>query len=1058
MQIKKVVGLTVLATLLLAMPGRAHAERLPIKPYSTADGLPRDYINRIVQDSRGFLWFCTIEGLSRFDGYGFKNYGTAEGLPSRYVSDFLETRNGTYWVATNEGLCRFDPDPSSQPGDNGRDVQSRFINHSQGVSGGQRVILSLFQDHQGTVWCGTGGGLWRVDMVEGQWTLSRTDGVPPTEAITRIVEDRKGSLWLKGDYAIYRRRPDASVERYADAEGLPFRSHFHTIIADRDGLIWVGTWKGLYKLVADPKPRQRAVARVYTTKDGLASDAVFALFESSDGRLWAGVGGRLISPAGGLSEFLPDKNGGRFRSYAVANGLSDVDISTIAEDRDRNLWLGTETTGAMKLVLSGLTSYDEADGFGRARVRAIFEDRDGKICALGKPGVIYKFNGSRFNAIQINLPAGQEYWGWGWNQIMFRDHLGEWWVSTAQGLVRYGKLSNVEQLASLRPKAIYTTRDGLAANEVFRIFEDSRGDIWISTLGGPQKVLTRWERATATFHRYSHEDGIPEATPTAFCEDASGNLWIGFYTGGLLRYSSGRFTDFTDSYRPPPGLIRALYLDRANRLWVATDEGGVARVDDPAAEHPTFITYSTVEGLSSNQGTCVTEDQWGRIYIGTGQGVNRLDVQSGNITRYTTADGLSNSYVYVSFRDREDALWLGTFSGLSRFIPRPDPPASPPAVLITALRVSGVPYPISELGASKLALPDLSAGRNQVQIDFVGLGLAAGEMLRYQYKFEGADWSAPTDQRSVNYPNLSPGSYRFLVRAISGSGLPSDSPAMVSFKVLPPIWLRWWFIGLAALLAAAALYSFYRYRTARLREVNSALAEAQRAEEALGRSRAERLAELERVRKRIATDLHDDIGSSLTRISLISEVAQRQIGDGKVPANGPLSMIAGLSRELVDSMSDIVWAINPSKDHLSDLTGRMRHFASDVFTARQIEFRFAAPSTENDIKVGANVRRELFLLFKEAVNNTVRHSGCTDAGIDFQAQPDALVLKVTDNGQGFDVSRQSNGHGLTSMRERTEALGGRFEVVSSNGLGTSLTFRIPLIQTEEHSVKTKEVG
>src|SRR5262249_35886110 len=157
--------------------------------------------------------------------------------------------------------------------------------------------------------------------------------------------------------------------------------------------------------------------------------------------------------------------------------------------------------------------------------------------------------------------------------------------------------------------------DGLGANEIFRLFEDSRGDIWISTLGNPKGVLTRWERATETFHCYSPADGIPEPAPTAFCEDPAGNIWIGFYLGGLLRYSQGRFTLFTQADGVPPGFVGGLYLDRAHRLWVATGEGGVARVDDPAAEHPTFFTYSAANGLASNQANGVTEDRWGMIYI-----------------------------------------------------------------------------------------------------------------------------------------------------------------------------------------------------------------------------------------------------------------------------------------------------------------------------------------------------------------------------------------------------------------------------------------------------------
>ncbi len=214
-------------------------------------------------------------------------------------------------------------------------------------------------------------------------------------------------------------------------------------------------------------------------------------------------------------------------------------------------------------------------------------------------------------------------------------------------------------------------------------------------------------------------------------------------------------------------------------------------------------------------------------------------------------------------------------------------------------------------------------------------------------------------------------------------------------------------------------------------ERKRAEAERRQAEEALRRSREERLAELEKVRHRIATDLHDDVGSSLTRISLLSEVVQRKIGVKGVPEGEPLSAIARLSRELVDSMSDIVWAINPARDHLSDLTQRMRHFASDVFSARQISFQFRAPDTDRDIRMGANFRRELFLVFKEGVNNIARHSGCTHAEIDFQVDGNGLLLRLSDNGHGFDPSKVRDGHGLKSMRGRIQGLGGNVEIATN---------------------------
>ena len=267
-------------------------------------------------------------------------------------------------------------------------------------------------------------------------------------------------------------------------------------------------------------------------------------------------------------------------------------------------------------------------------------------------------------------------------------------------------------------------------------------------------------------------------------------------------------------------------------------------------------------------------------------------------------------------------------------------------------------------------------------------------------------------------------------------------------------------MSLGALLIAAVLFSFYRLRTARLREVNAALAETQRAEEALGRSRTERLAELERVRARIATDLHDDIGSSLTQIAILSEVAHQQAvsaGDG---ANGsdPISRIIGVSNELVDTMSDIVWAINPRKDHLSDLLQRMRRFASDVFTARQIAFQFRTPDIESNIELGANVCREVFLIFKESVNNAVKHSGCTRAEIEFHIDGEWLVLKIADNGNGFDstlsvdngllLKPSRGGNGIPSMRKRAQEMGGQFQIVSRIGEGTTATLRVLIAQQQ----------
>jgi signal transduction histidine kinase len=233
------------------------------------------------------------------------------------------------------------------------------------------------------------------------------------------------------------------------------------------------------------------------------------------------------------------------------------------------------------------------------------------------------------------------------------------------------------------------------------------------------------------------------------------------------------------------------------------------------------------------------------------------------------------------------------------------------------------------------------------------------------------------------------------------------------------------------------------------------LIQRKRIEEALNRSKEERLLELQRVRKRIATDLHDDVGSSLTKIALLSEAVRQNISDKHKDASERLATVTEISNELVETMSDIVWAINPQKDYLSDLSQRMRRFASDIFTARQISFQFRAPSTAQNIQLGANVRREVFLIFKESVSNVVKHSQCSEAIIDLAIEGDWLALRISDNGKGFDpqlpkadtgflTSQRSGGNGLASMRRRASELGGQLEIVTSKGGGTRLLLGLPI--------------
>jgi ligand-binding sensor domain-containing protein/two-component sensor histidine kinase len=990
----------------------SRAERLPIKNYTTTDGLESSFIQHILQDSHGFMWFSTRNGLSRFDGHQFTSYNTEHGLPHSTINCLLESRSGVYWVATNGGgVCRFNPTGdgsalvSEQP-------KSLFTVYPLGDRLETNRVNTLYEDRAGRLWAGTDGGIFRLENADGQEVFHRvrlgSQAYQEDDAgVSAILEDRRGALWIAANGILHRLLPDGRIEHYTSRHGV-LTGGIWTLLEDHAGRLWAGAVQGLYLIVPEPDPTRAVVARRYTTVDGLPHNTVLALCETADGRFWIGT-------ADGLAEF----DGASLRSYTKAHGLSERGVAPIIEDRDNNLWMGTYGSGVMKLIRNGFTSYGEADSPGFTQIYSIFEGDKGELFTVGEGRHISHMNQGKVTSVRP--PVMDEATNFWMAQLAFLDHAGEWWVSSHKKLYRFPRLSQIEQLARARPKAVYTSQDGLPDESVHRFFEDSSGDLWLSVPVSARNRLVRWERATKTFHQYTEADGLPPFNaPFAFCEDRAGNLWIGFYDGGVARYRDGRFVLFTASAGWPGGVITHLFLDQEGRLWITSNQSGVYRVDDPVADYPKLINYGKAEGLSSNDARCVTEDQWGRIYIGTVRGVDRLDPGSGSIKHFTGADGLSTDFVISARRDRRGWLWFGTMKGLSRLIPEPDRPSSPPPVLITSLRVSGTPFYVSELGQTETSGLEFEAHQNQVQIDFTGLAFTLGEQLRFRYKLEGAEgeWNPVTTQRTVNYASLRPGSYRFVVEAINADGHLSPTPAVVIFTIRPPVWQRWWFIALMAVLIGAGLYAFHRYRLTRLIEI-------------------------ERVRTRIAADLHDDIGSSLSQIAIISEVLHKQVRPQGQNVDQNLSLMARVSREAVDSMSDIVWAINPKRDHLRDLVRRMRRFASETFPAGGIDFSFQGPATEPDLKLGADVRRQVFLIFKESVNNIVRHSACTRAEIKMYIEGHWLLLTMADNGKGFQGTRLSEGNGLVSMQKRAQSMGGELNVTTGEGGGTTIALKVP---------------
>jgi ligand-binding sensor domain-containing protein/signal transduction histidine kinase len=992
------------AACLIVLITAAWGEQLPTRIYTSADGLPGNSISRIVADSRGFLWFSTRDAISRFDGYRFRNFGSAQGLIS-LTGDMLETAGGNYWLATEDGLAHF----------KGTSANPRFEYFRPANPKAGRV-MALSADPAGGIWVGTQGGLYHLDRKSDQWQLRFVDiGLRGENwgdsSVDDILADSDGTVWVGAGSELYHCLPGGRCER----PRLPWPQPFvRDLVKDPDGTLWVGTRRGLCRIPANRGRAFNDPGSVCSPVREFQGKLIEALLKTPEGEI-------LVATRNGLGVCQTGKGRKPSANCSAENQLPGIGgITALGLDRAGNLWVGMH--GVARIAKHGFRTYTHQDGLDTNHTLSIFETQQGQLCvvtegARAKP--VNCFDGRAFHAVRPNIPRTVDNWGWSTRLLTFQSRAGEWWVPTGRGIFRFPP-ATVDGLGRTRPKAVYARGE-----TAYAIFEDARGSVWASTQiyspnGGVRaNSLARWDLATGILEPFPDGEPVPsQVLATAFTEDRAGNVWIGLNSGKVLRFRDGKF-QILPVDRGNPTWVSTLHVDSAGRLWVGTTDG-LNRIDEPGSSQLRMTRYTVAEGLSSNRVSCISEDLQGRIYLGSDLGVDRLAPAdpAPRIRHYTVADGLAPGDVLAALRDRHGTLWFGTREGLSRLDPAIEAPAPPPPVFISEMRVRGAPLPISFLGETSLAGIELSSDRNQVELEFVGPDFGVGGALRYQYRLENTDsgWSPATEQRTVNYANLAAGRYTWQVRAVTADG-ESGPAATAAFTILRPLWQRWWMRLLFFALVSALFYSIYRYRLARLLEV-------------------------ERLRTRIATDLHDDIGSSLSQIALLSEVARGWPAEQE--REKPLADIAQLSRDLVDSMSDIVWAIDPEQDRLGDLTHRMRRFANDLFSRDGVELHLDLPGDNQDQQIAADIRRQVFLIFKETLHNALRHSGCTSLAARLSVAGGFLALSVTDNGRGFEPGKSSRGHGLTSMRSRAAAFRGALTVDTAPGRGTVVSLRIPL--------------
>lgn len=484
--------------ILTCLSSISNAERLPIKTYTTADGLPHNSINRIVRDSRGFLWFCTGDGLSRFDGYSFINYGVTEGLPHPTVNDLLETRSGDYWIATNGGLCRFNPKgaPTSRPVyavDSSSDAIREAMFTTYTPSDGDQLskaVNTVIERRNGDIWLGTRHGLFQVDRAGGRVALRAVDiGLPKSadhQFISSILEDRHSTMWIGTFAGLYRRWPDGSVARYGKGTPIPDEI-IQDLLEDRRGNLWVGTrFSGLLKLAIGAGHDAPIITRAYGHRTW--GDRVLDIHESSDGILRAGTNLDLIEFRSDDEQHIKPT-----RIDTKGSAFTAREIEVVSEDRDGNIWLGG-VNGAMKIARNGFRTMNEQDGI--YGIPTVFQTGAGDLYAYGfvlgdKQATV--FDGGKYDILNsdsvkfwfsLGRYDGQRFawltpsaWGvngWTSKPYILQSSAGEWWVGQENGLYLFPRVDSFAGLKAARPLAVYTDRNGLSPQVVYSIYEDRR--------------------------------------------------------------------------------------------------------------------------------------------------------------------------------------------------------------------------------------------------------------------------------------------------------------------------------------------------------------------------------------------------------------------------------------------------------------------------------------------------------------------------------------------------------------------------------------------------------
>ncbi len=977
----------------------AFPQKLPFHNYTMKDGLISYNIHAQCQDSLGFIWIGTGEGISVFDSKEFRNYSVEDGMPEdNIISLAADSKNpGEVWIGTRDsGMIKYR---------NGIFIR---IKQARGKSYGG--VSTIHQTPDNTVWCGTDSGLAIVKN-DSIYTLSVAAELGSINAIT---SDNHGFIWIASDNGLFKLSPDKKISKVqlVHSVGQPIL----TLFTKTGNTIWIGTGNGwIYKV---------AKGKVLPVTSDINS-TIKNFTEDNSGMLW-------VSTSNGI--FKIDKGYGDKNSYewfSTKNGLLEKNIAVLFFDKENILWVGDNDFGLQKLVYLNLIKFSIDTKHFLGDWSSTAADKNNHFWISFNDGLLEVWKDGR-NVWRKYFHKQNYFTPQDYLQPISIDKKNNLFVARFSGkITAYHILNNSlsgNHQSELLP--IYETNLAEKYNfyRIYTTYADARGNLWCSALDIGIIVLSP---SGKILKNYTYKDGLPANSIRAIYQDKKGNLWFGGYADGLSEFSKDKVMNdltphypgsniFVKHYDKTNGLsddeIRSINEDDLGNILVGTRYGGLNIIRSDSIQ-----TINKSRGLFSNAIWSIISTPSGNIWLGTQSGVQKLD-RDLHPTLDLNEEIPKEPYYSISpaangnlcFINNEEIYFYSPSAGKEII--------APPPVYITHLLINGQEHSITQN-------PELGSDQNTITFEFIGIINREQSGTSYMYRLLKSDkkWSLLTNRNSITYASLEPGKYRFQVLAVNSEGLKSTQPAELSFTINAPFYEQWWFITAIFALIVTSIAAFLRIRI-------------------------KRMLEIEKIRTRIAADLHDEIGSGLTRIAILSESALQEDEPGnishidektKYTRQNSIKLVGKISRSLVDSMIDVIWSIDPKYDSLPDFVFNFKNYAYAVCEAKNINLKIETSDIEK-VKVNSQIKRSLQLMTKEVLNNSLKYSGCKNIRFSLSAKNKTLYLVIEDDGDGFDPETVSRGRGLFNIEKHVTELSGKLEIFSSFGKGTKVKINFPL--------------